>query len=165
MQEWQNRSQQVGDQVLFDNQMMAEFAAVRKELTSALSRVDKLEEMLKSTTLQLIAYRTVIETLQEVQQVQNQAVEEAALEPHVHPNEETTVTGYSNYPYPTHVPTVTVIEEEPELPVRVELAVARTTNAVLTPSLTGVEENKKTYNLEEEVQPTKPTPLAKEDNK
>ena len=147
MQEWQNRSQQVGDQVLFDNQMMAEFAAVRKELTSALSRVDKLEEMLKSTTLQLIAYRTVIETLQ---QVQNQAVEEPVLEPHVHPNEETTVTGYSNYPYPTHVPTVTVIEEEPELPVRVELA---------------VEENKKAYNLEEEVQPTKPTPLAKEDNK
>ena len=97
MQEWQNRSQQVGDQVLFDNQMMAEFAAVRKELTSALSRVDKLEEMLKSTTLQLIAYRTVIETLQEVQevqQVQNQAVEEPVLEPHVHPNEETTVTGY-----------------------------------------------------------------------
>lgn len=156
MQEWQNRSQQVGDQVLFDNQMMAEFAAARKELTSALSRVDKLEEMLKSTTLQLIAYRTVIETLQEVQQVQNQTVEaltaEAApvLEPHVHPNEETTVTGYSNYPYPTHVPTVTVIEEEPELPVRVELV---------------VEENKKAYNLEEEVQPTKPTPLAKEDNK
>lgn len=150
MQEWQNRSQQVGDQVLFDNQMMAEFAAVRKELTSALSRVDKLEEMLKSTTLQLIAYRTVIETLQEVQQVQNQTVEEPVLEPHVHPNEETTVTGYSNYPYPTHVPTVTVIEEEPELPVRVELA---------------TEENKKAYNLEEEVQPTKPTPLAKEDNK
>jgi len=153
MQEWQNRSQQVGDQVLFDNQMMAEFAAVRKELTSALSRVDKLEEMLKSTTLQLIAYRTVIETLQEVQevqQVQNQAVEEPVLEPHVHPNEETTVTGYSTSPYPTHVPTVTVIEEEPELPVRVELA---------------TEENKKAYNLEEEVQPTKPTPLAKEDNK
>nr|DAO72962.1 MAG TPA: hypothetical protein [Bacteriophage sp.] len=150
MQEWQNRSQQVGDQVLFDNQMMAEFAAVRKELTSALSMVDKLEEMLKSTTLQLIAYRTVIETLQEVQQVQNQTVEEPVLEPHVHPNEETTVTGYSNYHYPTHVPTVTVIEEEPELPVRVELA---------------VEENKKAYNLEEEVQPTKPTPLAKEDNK
>ena len=165
MQEWQNRSQQVGDQILFDNQMMAEFAAVRKELTSALSRVDKLEEMLKSTTLQLIAYRTVIETLQEVQQVQNQVVEAPVLEPHVHPTEETTVTGYSNYPYPTHVPTVTVIEEEPELPVRVELAVARTTNAVLTPSLAGVEENKKAYNLEEEVQPTKPTPLAKEDNK
>lgn len=143
MQEWQNRSQQVGDQVLFDNQMMAEFAAVRKELTSALSRVDKLEEMLKSTTLQLIAYRTVIETLQEVQQVQNQAVEEPVLESHVHPTEETTVTGYSNYTYPTHVPTVTVIEEEPELPVRVELA---------------VEENKKAYNLEEEVQQTKPTP-------
>lgn len=150
MQEWQNRSQQVGDQVLFDNQMMAEFSSIRKQLTDALSRVDKLEEMLKSTTLQLIAYRTVIETLQEVQQVQNQAVEEAVLEPHVHPNEETTVTGYSNYPYPTHVPTVTVIEEEPELPVRVEIA---------------VEENKKAYNLEEEVQPTKPTPLAKEDNK
>lgn len=150
MQEWQNRSQQVGDQVLFDNQMMAEFSSIRKQLTDALSRVDKLEEMLKSTTLQLIAYRTVIETLQEVQQVQNQAVEEAVLEPHVHPNEETTVTGYPNYPYPTHVPTVTVIEEEPELPVRVELA---------------VEENKKAYNLEEEVQPTKPTPLAKEDNK
>lgn len=148
MQEWQNRSQQVGDQVLFDNQMMAEFAAVRKELTSALSRVDKLEEMLKSTTLQLIAYRTVIETLQEVQQVQNQAVEEPVLESHVHPNEETTVTGYSNYPYPTHVPTVTVIEEEPELPVRVELA---------------VEENKKAYNLEEEV--SKPTPSTKEDIK
>ena len=150
MQEWQNRSQQVGDQVLFDNQMMAEFAAVRKELTSALSRVDKLEEMLKSTTLQLIAYRTVIETLQEVQQVQNQAVEEAVLEPHVHPNEETTVTGYSNYPYPTHVPTVTVIEEEAELPVRVELA---------------VEENKKAYNLEEEVQQSKPTPSLKEETK
>ena len=150
MQEWQNRSQQVGDQVLFDNQMMAEFAAVRKELTSALSRVDKLEEMLKSTTLQLIAYRTVIETLQEVQQVQNQAVEEAVLESHVHPNEETTVTGYSNYHYPTHVPTVTVIEEEPELPVRVELA---------------VEENKKAYNLEEEVQATKTTPSAKEETK
>ena len=150
MQEWQNRSQQVGDQVLFDNQMMAEFAAVRKELTSALSRVDKLEEMLKSTTLQLIAYRTVIETLQEVQQVQNQAVEEQVLEPHVHPTEETTVTGYSNYDYPTHVPTVTVIEEEPELPVRVELA---------------VEENKKAYNLEEEVQSSKPTPSLKEDNK
>ena len=150
MQEWQNRSQQVGYQVLFDNQMMAEFAAVRKELTSALSRVDKLEEMLKSTTLQLIAYRTVIETLQEVQQVQNQAVEEAVLEPHVHPNEETTVTGYSNYDYPTHVPTVTVIEEEPELPVRVELA---------------VEENKKAYNLEEEVNQSKPTPSTKEDNK
>lgn len=146
MQEWQNRSQQVGDQVLFDNQMMAEFAAVRKELTSALSRVDKLEEMLKSTTLQLIAYRTVIETLQEVQQVQNPPVEEPVLEPHVHPTEETTVTGYSNYDYPTHVPTVTVIEEEPELPVRVE-------------------ENKKAYNLEEEVQPTKPTPSTKEDNK
>lgn len=147
MQEWQNRSQQVGDQVLFDNQMMAEFAAVRKELTSALSRVDKLEEMLKSTTLQLIAYRTVLETLQEVQQVQNPSVEaltaEAApvLEPHVHPDEGTTVTGYSNYTYPTHVPTVTVIEEEAELPVRVELA---------------VEENKKAYNLEEEVQQTKP---------
>lgn len=150
MQEWQNRSQQVGDQVLFDNQMMAELATVRKELTSALSRVDKLEEMLKSTTLQLIAYRTVIETLQEVQQVQNQAVEEQVLEPHVHPNEETTVTGYSNYDYPTHVPTVTVIEEEPELPVRVELA---------------VEENKKAYNLEEEVQQSKPTPSTKEDNK
>ena len=150
MQEWQNRSQQVGDQVLFDNQMMAEFAAVRKELTSALSRVDKLEEMLKSTTLQLIAYRTVLETLQEVQQVQNPPVEEPVLEPHVHPNEETTVTGYSNYTYPTHVPTVTVIEEEPELPVRVELA---------------VEENKKAYNLEEEVQPTKATPSTKEDNK
>ena len=150
MQEWQNRSQQVGDQVLFDNQMMAEFAAVRKELTSALSRVDKLEEMLKSTTLQLIAYRTVIETLQEVQQVQNQAVEEPVLEPHVHPNEETTVTGYSNYDYPTHVPTVTVIEEEAELPVRVELV---------------VEENKKAYNLEEEVQPTKPTPSLKEETK
>ena len=150
MQEWQNRSQQVGDQVLFDNQMMAEFAAVRKELTSALSRVDKLEEMLKSTTLQLIAYRTVIETLQEVQQVQNQTVEEPVLEPHVHPNEETTVTGYSNYHYPTHVPTVTVIEEEPELPVRVELA---------------VEENKKAYNLEEEVQQSKPTPSTKEDIK
>nr|DAN93534.1 MAG TPA: hypothetical protein [Bacteriophage sp.] len=150
MQEWQNRSQQVGDQVLFDNQMMAEFAAVRKELTSALSRVDKLEEMLKSTTLQLIAYRTVIETLQEVQQVQNQAVEEAVLEPHVHPTEETTVTGYSNYTYPTHVPTVTVIEEEAELPVRVELA---------------VEENKKAYNLEEEVQPSKPTPSLKEETK
>ena len=43
-----------------------------------------------------------------------------------------------------------MIEEEPELPVRVELA---------------TEENKKAYNLEEEVQPTKPTPLAKEDNK
>lgn len=150
MQEWQNRSQQVGDQVLFDNQMMAEFAAVRKELTSALSRVDKLEEMLKSTTLQLIAYRTVIETLQEVQQVQNQAVEEAVLEPHVHPTEETTVTGYSNYDYPTHVPTVTVIEEEPELPVRVELA---------------VEENKKAYNLEEEVNQSKPTLSLKEDTK
>lgn len=150
MQEWQNRSQQVGDQILFDNQMMAEFAAVRKELTSALSRVDKLEEMLKSTTLQLIAYRTVIETLQEVQQVQNQAVEESVLEPHVHPNEETTVTGYSNYSYPTHVPTVTVIEEEPELPVRVELA---------------VEENKKAYNLEEEVQATKTTPSTKEETK
>lgn len=150
MQEWQNRSQQVGDQVLFDNQMMAEFAAVRKELTSALSRVDKLEEMLKSTTLQLIAYRTVIETLQEVQQVQSQAVEEPVLEPHVHPTEETTVTGYSNYDYPTHIPTVTVIEEEPELPVRVELA---------------VEENKKAYNLEEEVQPTKPTPSLKEETK
>ena len=141
MQEWQNRSQQVGDQVLFDNQMMAEFAAVRKELTSTLSRVDKLEEMLKSTTLQLIAYRTVLETLQEVQQVQNPPVEEPVLEPHVHPNEEATVTGYSNYTYPTHVPTVTVIEEEAELPVRVELA---------------VEENKKAYNLEEEVQQTKP---------
>ena len=150
MQEWQNRSQQVGDQVLFDNQMMAEFAAVRKQLTDALSRVNKLEEMLKSTTLQLIAYRTVIETLQEVQQVQNQAVEEPVLEPHVHPTEETTVTGYSNYPYPTHVPTVTVIEEEPELPVRVELA---------------VEENKKAYNLEEEVQSSKPTPSTKEDIK
>ena len=150
MQEWQNRSQQVGDQVLFDNQMMAEFAAVRKELTSALSRVDKLEEMLKSTTLQLIAYRTVIETLQEVQQVQNPPVEEPVLEPHVHPNEETTVTGYSNYTYPTHVPTVTVIEEEPELPVRVELA---------------VEENKKAYNLEEEVQQSKATLSTKEDNK
>lgn len=150
MQEWQNRSQQVGDQVLFDNQMMAEFTAVRKELTSALSRVDKLEEMLKSTTLQLIAYRTVIETLQEVQQVQNQTVEEPVLEPHVHPNEETTVTGYSNYHYPTHVPTVTVIEEEPELPVRVELA---------------TEENKKAYNLEEEVQQSKPTPSTKEDTK
>ena len=150
MQEWQNRSQQVGDQVLFDNQMMAEFAAVRKELTSALSRVDKLEEMLKSTTLQLIAYRTVIETLQEVQQVQQQAVEEPVLEPHVHPDEETTVTGYSNYPYPTHVPTVTVIEEEAELPVRVELA---------------VEENKKAYNLEEEVNQAKPIPSTKEDNK
>nr|DAI37773.1 MAG TPA: hypothetical protein [Caudoviricetes sp.] len=150
MQEWQNRSQQVGDQVLFDNQMMAEFAAVRKQLTGALSRVDKLEEMLKSTTLQLIAYRTVIETLQEVQQVQNPPVEEPVLEPHVHPNEETTVTGYSNYPYPTHVPTVTVIEEEPELPVRVELA---------------TEENKKAYNLEEEVQQVKPTPSTKEDNK
>ena len=141
MQEWQNRSQQVGDQVLFDNQMMAEFAAVRKELTSALSRVDKLEEMLKSTTLQLIAYRTVLETLQEVQQVQNPPVEEPVLEPHVHPDEETTVTGYSNYTYPTHVPTVTVIEEEAELPVRVELA---------------VEENKKAYSLEEEVQQSKP---------
>ena len=156
MQEWQNRSQQVRDQVLFDNQMMAEFAAVRKQLTDALSRVDKLEEMLKSTTLQLIAYRTVIETLQEVQQVQNQAVEaltaEAApvLEPHVHPNEETTVTGYSNYHYPTHVPTVTVIEEEPELPVRVELA---------------TEENKKAYSLEEEVHQAKATPSTKEDNK
>nr|DAY25362.1 MAG TPA: hypothetical protein [Caudoviricetes sp.] len=150
MQEWQNRSQQVGDQVLFDNQMMAEFSSIRKQLTDALSRVDKLEEMLKSTTLQLIAYRTVIETLQEVQQVQNQAVEEAVLEPHVHPAEETTVTGYSNYPYPTHVPTVTVIEEEPELPVRVELA---------------VEENKKAYNLEEEVQQSKPIPSTKEDNK
>lgn len=150
MQEWQNRSQQVGDQVLFDNQMMAEFSSIRKQLTDALSRVDKLEEMLKSTTLQLIAYRTVIETLQEVQQIQSQAVEEQVLEPHVHPNEETTVTGYSNYPYPTHVPTVTVIEEEPELPVRVELA---------------VEENKKAYNLEEEVNSPKPTPLAKEDNK
>lgn len=150
MQEWQNRSQQVGDQILFDNQMMAEFSSIRKQLTDALSRVDKLEEMLKSTTLQLIAYRTVIETLQEVQQVQNQAEAAPVLEPHVHPNEETTVTGYSNYTYPTHVPTVTVIEEEPELPVRVELA---------------VEENKKAYNLEEEVQPTKPTPLAKEDNK
>lgn len=150
MQEWQNRSQQVGDQVLFDNQMMAEFAVVRKQLTDALSRVDKLEEMLKSTTLQLIAYRTVIETLQEVQQVQNQAVEEVVLEPHVHPNEETTVTGYSNYPYPTHVPTVTVIEEEAELPVRVELA---------------VEENKKAYNLEEEVQQSKPTPSTNEDIK
>ena len=142
MQEWQNRSQQVGDQVLFDNQMMAEFAVVRKELTSALSRVDKLEEMLKSTTLQLIAYRTVIETLQEVQQVQNPPVEEPVLEPHVHPTEETTVTGYSNYTYPTHVPTVTVIEEEAELPVRVELA---------------VEENKKAYNLEEEVHQSKPS--------
>ncbi len=140
MQEWQNRSQQVGDQVLFDNQMMAEFAAVRKELTSALSRVDKLEEMLKSTTLQLIAYRTVIETLQEVQQVQNPPVEEPVLEPHVHPDEGTTVTGYSNYTYPTHVPTVTVIEEEAELPVRVELA---------------VEENKKAYNLEEEIRQAK----------
>ena len=150
MQEWQNRSQQVGDQVLFDNQMMVEFSSVRKQLTDTLSRVDKLEEMLKSTTLQLIAYRTVIETLQEVQQVQNQAVEEQVLEPHVHLNEETTVTGYSNYPYPTHVPTVTVIEEEPELPVRVELA---------------VEENKKAYNLEEEVQPTKPTPSLKEETK
>nr|DAR99717.1 MAG TPA: hypothetical protein [Caudoviricetes sp.] len=150
MQEWQNRSQQVGDQVLFDNQMMAEFAAVRKQLTDALSRVDKLEEMLKSTTLQLIAYRTVIETLQEVQQVQNQAAEEAVLEPHVHPTEETTVTGYSNYTYPTHVPTVTVIEEEPELPVRVELA---------------VEENKKAYNLEEEVQVSKTTPSTKEETK
>ena len=150
MQEWQNRSQQVGDQVLFDNQMMAEFAAVRKQLTDALSRVDKLEEMLKSTTLQLIAYRTVIETLQEVQQVQNQTVEEPVLEPHVHPNEETTVTGYYNYHYPTHVPTVTVIEEEPELPVRVELA---------------VEENKKAYNLEEEVNSPKPTPSTKEDKK
>ena len=141
MQEWQNRSQQVGDQVLFDNQMMAEFSAIRKELTSALSRVDKLEEMLKSTTLQLIAYRTVLETLQEVQQVQNPSVEEPVLEPHIHPDEGTTVTGYSNYTYPTHVPTVTVIEEEPELPVRVELA---------------VEENKKAYNLEEEVSQTKP---------
>ena len=145
MQEWQNRSQQVGDQVLFDNQMMAEFSAVRKELTSALSRVDKLEEMLKSTTLQLIAYRTVIETLQEVQQVQQvqQAPleENMVLEPHVHPDEETEVTTYPNYSYPTHVPTVTVIEEEAELPVRVELA---------------VEENKKAYNLEEEVQQTKP---------
>ena len=150
MQEWQNRSQQVGDQVLFDNQMMAEFANLRKQLTDALSRVDKLEEMLKSTTLQLIAYRTVIETLQEVQQVQNQTVEEAVLEPHVHPTEETTVTGYSNYDYPTHVPTVTVIEEEPELPVRVELA---------------VEENKKAYNLEEEVNQSKPTPSVKEDIK
>nr|DAF97465.1 MAG TPA: hypothetical protein [Myoviridae sp. ctijX18]DAJ69051.1 MAG TPA: hypothetical protein [Caudoviricetes sp.] len=151
MQEWQNRSQQVGDQILFDNQMLAEFAAVRKQLTDALSRVDKLEEMLKSTTLQLIAYRTVIETLQEVQQVQNQAAEAApVLEPHVHPNEETTVTGYSNYPYPTHVPTVTVIEEEAELPVRVELA---------------VEENKKAYNIEEEVQQSKPTPSTKEDKK
>lgn len=138
MQEWQNRSQQVGDQVLFDNQMMAEFAAVRKELTSALSRVDKLEEMLKSTTLQLIAYRTVLETLQEVQQVQQAPLEEnMVLEPHVHPDEETEVTTYPNYSYPTHVPTVTVIEEETELPVRVELA---------------VEENKKAYNLEEEVQ-------------
>ena len=150
MQEWQNRSQQVGDQVLFDNQMMAEFSSIRKQLTDALSRVDKLEEMLKSTTLQLIAYRTVIETLQEVQQVQNQAAEETVLEPHVHPTEETTVTGYSNYPYPTHVPTVTVIEEEPELPVRVELA---------------VEENKKAYNLEEEVQATKTTPSLKEETK
>ena len=156
MQEWQNRSQQVGDQILFDNQMMAEFSSIRKQLTDALSRVDKLEEMLKSTTLQLIAYRTVIETLQEVQQVQNQAAEaltaEAApvLEPHVHPTEETTVTGYSNYPYPTHVPTVTVIEEEPELPVRVELA---------------VEENKKSYNLEEEVNQSKPTPSLKEETK
>jgi len=118
-----------------------------------MSRIYKVK---KGDTLQLIAYRTVIETLQEVQQVQNQTVEaptaEAApvLEPHVHPNEETTVTGYSNYHYPTHVPTVTVIEEEAELPVRVELV---------------VEENKKAYNLEEEVQPTKPTPLAKEDNK
>ena len=150
MQEWQNRSQQVGDQVLFDNQMMVEFAAVRKQLTDALSRVDKLEEMLKSTTLQLIAYRTVIETLQEVQQIQSQAVEEQVLEPHVHPIEETTVTGYSNYPYPTHVPTVTVIEEEPELPVRVELA---------------VEENKKAYNLEEEVNQAKPIPSTKEETK
>lgn len=141
MQEWQNRSQQVGDQVLFDNQMMAEFSSIRKQLVDTLSRVDKLEDMLKSTTLQLIAYRTVIETLQEVQQVQNQTVEEPALESHVHPNEETTVTGYSNYHYSTHVPTVTVIEEEPELPVRVELA---------------VEENKKAYNLEEEVNQTKP---------
>lgn len=141
MQEWQNRSQQVGDQVLFDNQMMAEFTSIRKQLIDTLSRVDKLEEMLKSTTLQLIAYRTVLETLQEVQQIQNQTVEEPVLEPHVHPNEETTVTGYSNYSYPTHVPTVTVIEEEAELPVRVELA---------------VEENKKAYNLEEEVQQTKP---------
>lgn len=141
MQEWQNRSQQVGDQVLFDNQMMAEFTSIRKQLIDTLSRVDKLEEMLKSTTLQLIAYRTVIETLQEVQQVQNQAVEEPVLEPHVHHDEGTTVTGYSNYTYPTHVPTVTVIEEEAELPVRVELA---------------VEENKKAYNLEEEVNQTKP---------
>lgn len=150
MQEWQNRSQQVGDQVLFDNQMMAEFSSIRKQLTDALSRVDKLEEMLKSTTLQLIAYRTVIETLQEVQQVQNQTVEEPVLEPHTHPDEGTTVTGYSNYTYPTHVPTVTVIEEEPELPVRVELA---------------VEENKRAYNLEEEVQSSKPTPSTKEDKK
>ena len=56
MQEWQNRSQQVGDQVLFDNQMMVEFTSIRKQLIDTLSRVDKLEEMLKSTTLQLIAY-------------------------------------------------------------------------------------------------------------
>lgn len=141
MQEWQNRSQQVGDQVLFDNQMMVEFSSIRKQLVDTLSRVDKLEEMLKSTTLQLIAYRTVIETLQEVQQVQQSPLEEnAVLEPHIHHDEGTTVTGYSNYTYPTHVPTVTVIEEEAELPVRVELA---------------VEENKKAYNLEEEVQ-TKP---------
>lgn len=142
MQEWQNRSQQVGDQVLFDNQMMVEFSSIHKQLIDTLSRVDKLEEMLKSTTLQLIAYRTVLETLQEVQQVQQTPpVEEPVLEPHVHPDEETTVTGYSNYTYPTHVPTVTVIEEEAELPVRVELA---------------VEENKKAYNLEEEVQQSKP---------
>ena len=150
MQEWQNRSQQVGDQVLFDNQMMAEFSSIRKQLVDTLSRVDKLEDMLKSTTLQLIAYRTVLETLQEVQQVQNPPVEEPVLEPHVHPAEETTVTGYSNYTYPTHVPTVTVIEEEPELPVRVELA---------------VEENKKTYNLEEEVNQTKPHSTKGEETK
>ena len=43
-----------------------------------------------------------------------------------------------------------MIEEEPELPVRVELA---------------VEENKKAYNLEEEVQQSKPTPSTKEETK
>ena len=144
MQEWQNRSQQVGDQVLFDNQMIAEFSSIRKQLVDTLSRVDKLEEMLKSTTLQLIAYRTVIETLQEVQQVQQTPLEENTVtESPILPTEETAESIYPNYHYPTHVPTVTVIEEEAELPVRVELS---------------VEENKKAYNLEEEVQQSKTIP-------
>lgn len=142
MREWQNRSQQVGDQVLFDNQMIAEFTSIRKQLVDTLSRVDKLEEMLKSTTLQLIAYRTVIETLQEVQQVQQSPLEENTVtESPILPTEETTESVYPDYSYPTHVPTVTVIEEEEELPVRVELV---------------VEENKKAYNLEEEVNQSKP---------